>query len=106
MSRKTMIFVIIIVLLITSIAIISILFNNLNQKDSFDVDIKVSTNIDHVKARETMNITLKIKNNRDETIPNDKYFFDLTMINQSEYENGELISTSICTLLVLFPPVL
>jgi hypothetical protein len=94
MNRKSMILVSIIVLLIISIVIISLLLDNLNQEDSFDVDIKVSTNKDIVKAGETINITLKIKNNRDETIPNDQYFFDLTMINQSEYENGELISTS------------
>jgi hypothetical protein len=94
MSRKPMIFVTIIVLIIISIVIVSLILGSLNENDSFDVDIKVTTNKDHVKAGGTMNITLRIKNNLDETIPNDKYFFDLTMINKSEYENGELISTS------------
>jgi len=92
MNKKILI---LIVLLITSFLISSLIIYNSIQKDDFDVDIKISTNKDNVKRGEKINLTLKIKNNRDEKIPNDKYFFYLAMIEKSEFENGEQMGSSL-----------
>jgi hypothetical protein len=85
---------IVIIILIISIVISSVFIYYFLQKDDFDVEIDISTNKDNVKSGEKINLTLKIKNNRDEKIPNEKYYFYLSMIEKSRFEEGDQMAQS------------